>query len=257
MMLGFERADAGFKVTFVSYLKLSCKIARMKNMSLKQGQFLPGVLQTRFYSLIFFEGYKHFSHQCHWCHHRKINSPFSAPLYSNKELQLTPLTRSLACSGSEICSLFPSGYLSISCAFGPSTKGSYYKLTKQGSWTELPVVLVMAHFTAQNSRVRDWRQAQNFLAHSVSVSEEILVQHVFKINTRVHNSDQNQPGFLEESTLCYLCFWEHSTGLHASSQLQGGTQTPGICLYKQKSSPSRQSSQARGKANIISLLSHW
>lgn len=39
MMLGFERADAGFKVTFVSYLKLSCKIARMKNMSLKQGQF--------------------------------------------------------------------------------------------------------------------------------------------------------------------------------------------------------------------------
>lgn len=35
---------------------------------------------------------------------------------------LTPLTRSLACSGSETCSLFPSGYLSISCAFGPTQR---------------------------------------------------------------------------------------------------------------------------------------
>lgn len=91
-------------------------------MSLKQGQFLPGVLQTRLYSLILFQRYKHFFHQCNWCQHRKINSPFAALLYSNKECQLTTLTRSLACSGSEICSLFPSGYLSISCAFGPNTK---------------------------------------------------------------------------------------------------------------------------------------
>lgn len=37
---------------------------------------------------------------------------------------LTPLTRSLACSGSETCSLFPSGYLSISCAFGPTQRKS-------------------------------------------------------------------------------------------------------------------------------------